>query len=178
MANLNFYTDLLEACNASADFLRKKHLEWNNAKPDEKRIYSGEREFVSDLYHLLVDKNPNYRKYLLVDYMRPSEMEEDEDAVPDLVFRYPGEDCVVEIKAVVNRRKNDSPEPYATDLEAIEGDHDQLRKHYKYFETKIQVVAFLGTLLDNNEDKLYLESFKKWVLEKFGDTSRIKMIVC
>ena len=93
--------------------------------------------------------------------MRPSETEEDEDAVPDLVFRYPGQDCVVEIKVVVNRRKNGDPEPYSTDLKAILGDREQLTHHYKFFNPKIQVVAFLGTLWNNDKDKSYLDGFKK-----------------
>lgn len=178
MSKLDFYSDLLESCNEAADFLRKKHVEWNTGKSDDKRIYSGEREFVSDVYRLLVEKRSDYRKYLLVDYLRPNEKEEDENAVPDLVFRYPGEDCVVEVKVVVNRRKSGDPELMSTDLNGIRSDRKQLTNHYKSFKNKVQVVAFLGTLLSNDEGKLYLERFKKSVHEEFGDTNSIKTIVC
>ena len=57
MGKLDFYADLSEACNAASKFLREKHIEWNNRKSAKKRVYSGEREFVADVYHLLVKKD-------------------------------------------------------------------------------------------------------------------------
>ena len=178
MSKLDFYMDLSVSCSESAEFLRKKHRDWNKEKSDREKIFSGEREFVSDVYHLLVKKNPEYRNYLLVDYMRPGERENDEGAVPDLVLRNDHNDSVVEIKAIVNRRKDGSPEPLSSDLESIQGDHEQLLNHYKLFKTKIQVVAFLGEIPDGEVGQHYLDSLKASIHKNYRDTDKMKLIVC
>ncbi len=181
MGKLDFYSDLLYSSNESAEFLRKKNLKWNKNKSNKEKIFSGEREFVSDVYHLLVEKNPDYRNSLLVDYMRPDKRENDEKAVPDLVFRSSQgrstqDDCVVEIKVIVNKRKN-GPKPYSSDLKNIDGDREQLVEHYIHFNKKIQVVAFLGEITGGEADLDYLDSLKRWLRNKYRDTNKIKMIV-
>ncbi len=64
----SFERDLTESCEEAADFLRKKLSEWRNEISIKNEVYSGEREFVSEVYRLLIEKNGCYRDALFVDY--------------------------------------------------------------------------------------------------------------
>jgi hypothetical protein len=58
----------------------------------------------------MVEKDKAYRNTLFVDYLRPDEVEKDENAIPDVVYRNgTNEKSIVEIKAPVNCRANGDP---------------------------------------------------------------------
>ena len=180
-----FEDDLRDCCKAAAEFLRAKNVDWNKTRKKDERSYSGEREFVAELYHLMVMKNESYRTNLFVDYLRPDESEKNEKAVPDLVYRNgPNEKGVVEIKTPVNYRANGDPEPLKVDLYGsdgnggINGDYNKLKKHYSEFKSKFLVVAYLGDIELENEKTFSLDGFKDWIYKKFLNTNEIKVIVC
>ena len=64
--NNKFEQNLRESCRRAADFLRKKHQKYNDASglQGNDRLYSGEREFVAELYRLLICNDPSYRERL------------------------------------------------------------------------------------------------------------------
>ena len=183
--NNKFENDLRECCECAAEFLRGKNVEWNKTKKDKERSYSGEREFVAELYRLLVKKNESYRRTLFVDYLRPDESERNEKAVPDLVYRNgPNEKSVVEIKTPVNCRADGDPEPLKVDFYGsngkggINGDYKKLKEHYSEFKSKFLVIAYLGDI-DLEKGKTFsLDGFKDWMYKKFPKANEIKVIVC
>ena len=181
----NFENDLRESCECAAEFLRGKNVEWNKTKKDKERSYSGEREFVAELYRLLVKKNESYRRTLFVDYLRPDESERNEKAVPDLVYRNgPNEKSVVEIKTPVNCRADGDPEPLKVDFYGsngeggINGDYKKLNEHYSEFKSKFLVIAYLGDIELEKGKKFSLDGFKDWMHKKFPKNDKIKVIVC
>ena len=183
--NSKFENDLRESCECAAEFLRKKNVEWNKVRNPKARSYSGEREFVAELYRLMVEKDKSYRHTLFVDYLRPDEAEKDEKAVPDLVYRNgPDEKSVVEIKTPVDCRTDGTSEPldyvlYGSNGKGgIKGDYHKLKKHYSEFKSKFIVVAYLGDLELDNGKKFSLDDFKSSIVKKFPDTDEIKVIVC
>ena len=183
--NSKFENDLRESCECAAEFLRKKNVEWNKVRNPKARSYSDEREFVAELYRLMVEKDKSYRHTLFVDYLRPDEAEKDEKAVPDLVYRNgTNEKSVVEIKTTVNCRADGDSEPLKVDLYGfngkggIKGDYKKLNEHYSEFKSKFIVVAYLGDLELNNGKKFSLDDFKSSIVKKFPDTDEIKVIVC
>lgn len=183
--NNEFEIDLKDSCECAAEFLRGKNVEWNKTRKKNERSYSGEREFVAELYRLLVEKNELYRTTLFVDYLRPDESEKNEKAVPDLVYRNgPNEKSVVEIKTPVNCRADGDPEPLKVDFcgpnrkGGINGDYKKLNKHYLKFKSKFLVVAYLGDIELENGKMFSLDGFKYWMYKKFPKTNEIKVIVC
>lgn len=183
--NNKFENDLRESCECAAEFLRKKNVEWNKVRNPNARSYSGEREFVAELYRLMVDKDTSYRNTLFVDYLRPDEAEKDEKAVPDLVYRNrTNEKSVVEIKTPVNCRADGDSEPLKVDLYGsngkggIKGDYKKLKEHYSEFKSKFLVVAYLGDIELENGKTFSLDGFKDWMYKKFPKTNEIKVIVC
>ena len=183
--NNNFEKDLRESCTAAAKFLRGKNTEWNRSRETNERSYSGEREFVAELYRLMVEKDKSYQNTLFVDYLRPDEAEKDENAIPDLVYRNgTNEKSVVEIKAPVNCRANGDPEPLEVDLYGsnkeggINGDYLKLKKHYSKFQSKFLVIAYLGDIMLENGKEFSLNGFSDWIHDNFPDTDKIKVIVC
>lgn len=183
--NNKFENELRESCTATAKFLRGKNTEWNRSRETNERSYSGEREFVAELYRLMVEKDKSYRNTLFVDYLRPDEAEKDENAIPDLVYRNrTNEKSVVEIKAPVNRRVNGDPEPLEVDLYGsnreggINGDYLKLKKHYLNFQSKFLVIAYLRDIMLENGKVFSLKGFSDWIHDNFPDTDKIKVIVC
>ena len=185
---IDFEKDLRDCCKNAASFLRSKNLEYNKKAKEEnmKESFPGEREFVSDVYMLLVKKNCSYRNSLFIDYLRPDKDEQIETKVPDLVFRDDrGHKSVVEIKVVVNRLK-DGHKPWKIDLEGpngtggIKGDYQKLKDNYKSFESKLQVVAYLGPYLDDEDEKEFLRRFEKSIISelKAKPNDNINVIVC
>jgi hypothetical protein len=180
-----FENDLRDCCKAAAEFLRAKNVDWNKKRKKDERSYSGEREFVAELYHLMVMKNESYRTNLFVDYLRPDESEKNEKAVPDLVYRNgPNEKSVVEIKAPVNYRANGDPEPLNVDLYGsdgkggINGDYNKLKEHYSEFKSKFLVVAYLGDMELEKDKEVSIKAFADWMDRKFPGNDEIKVIVC
>ena len=180
-----FENDLRENCKCAAEFLRGKNVDWNRTREKNERSYSGEREFVAELYRLMVKKDESYRNTLFVDYLRPEEAERNEKAVPDLVYRNGnGEKSVVEIKTPVDCRADGSPEPlsyvlYGSDGKGgINGDYKKLKEHYSEFKSKFLVVTYLGDLELDDGKKFSLDGFKDWMYKKFPETDEIKVIVC
>lgn len=179
----NFGADLEEACIRAAKDLRDKHKEWNTGRKESDKNYSGEREFVAEVYRLLIDKDEDYWNYIFVDYLRPEKKGSDEQAVPDLVYRdKSGDKAVVEVKVLVSKRKRISggSRPLKQDHDHILADYKQFKNpdHYKEFDKKFQVAAFLG---DTNYDDgriFSMEEYKKTILEDFPNTGGIKVIPC
>ena len=120
---IDFENDLRDSCKNAASFLRRKNLGYNKKAKEEnmKESFPGEREFVSEVYRLMVKKNCSYKNSLFIDYLGPDKDEQKEKKVPDLVFRDDrGHKSVVEIKVVVNRLK-DGHKPWKIDLEGPNG---------------------------------------------------------
>lgn len=182
-----FENDLRDSCKSAAEFQRIKHQKYNdeNGFKGKERLYSGEREFVAELYRLMVDKDASYRNTLFVNYLRPDEAEKDEKAVPDLVYRNgTNEKSVIEIKKPVNCRADGDSKPLKVDLYGpngkggIKGDYKKLKEHYSEFKSKLIEVAYLGDLELDNGKKFSLDDFKSSIFKKFPDTDEIKVIVC
>ena len=179
--NKKFENDLRESCWNAAFFLRKKHQRYNDASElkGKNRLYSGEREFVDELYRLLICNDPSYREKLFFEAIRPDRGEESGKLIPDLVYRNGNlEKCVMEVKAPVNNRANSSEVPLKTDREDIEDDYEKLEKNYDQFDSKFLIVAYLGDPVIKNGNEFPLEDFEKWVLSEFPDNGKIKVIVC
>ena len=179
--NNKFEQNLRESCRRAADFLRKKHQKYNDASglQGNDRLYSGEREFVAELYRLLICNDPSYRERLFFEAIRPDRGEESGKLIPDLVYRDGNlEKCVMEVKAPVNNRANGSEVPWKTDREDIEDDYEKLKKNYDQFDSKFLIVAYLGDPVIKNGNEFPLQDFEKWVHENFPDKGKIKVIVC
>lgn len=179
----NFENDLIETCIEAAETLRGKHKEWNMGKSDKEKIYSGEREFVAEVYRLFINKDKSYWNSLFIDYSRPEKKYSNESAVPDIVYRgADGGKAVIEVKVIVRNRKRKSGglAPLQIDLNLIKSDYDQFKdpEHYREFNKKYLVAAFLGDTIFDNGIKFSREGFKTAVQEHFPDTEKIKVIPC
>jgi hypothetical protein len=121
----NFQADLESACNEAAKFLRGKNAKWNEGIREEKQRYSGEREFLSEIYYLLVNRDKYYREHLFVDYMPAVEFSGSKRRLPDLVYRAEeaNDKGVLEVKVLVDKRVNEDPTPYSSDKNLIDEDY-------------------------------------------------------
>jgi hypothetical protein len=179
--NSKFENDLKECCERAASFLREKHRKYNDEAGLEgnDRLYCGEREFVAEVYRLLITKDLSYRDRLFVEAIRPDKGEVTGKETPDLVYRNgKHEKYVMEVKAPVNNRADGSGVPWETDRKNIEADYKKLEKNYDQFELKFLIVAYLGDPILKSGRKFPFEDFKKWVHENFPDKERIKVVVC
>jgi hypothetical protein len=179
--NNKFEKDLRESCKRAADFLRKKHQGYNDAigLKGNDRLYSGEREFVAEVYRLLICNDPSYWEKLFFEAIRPDKGEESGKLIPDLVYRNGNhEKCVMEVKAPVNNRADGSELPWETDRKDIEDDYEKLEDNYDQFDKKFLIVAYLGDPVIKNGKGFPLEDFEKWIHSKFPDKGKIKLIVC
>ena len=179
--NKKFENDLRESCWNAAFFLRKKHQRYNDASElkGKNRLYSGEREFVAELYRLLIYNDSSYREKLFFEAIRPDRGEESGKLIPDLVYRNGNlEKCVMEVKAPVNNRANGSEVPWKTDRNGIESDYEKLEENYDQFDSKFLIIAYLGDPILENGNEFPLEDFEKWVHSEFPDNGKIKVIVC
>ena len=176
-----FENDLIECCESAASFLREKHRKYNDEAGLEgnDRLYSGEREFVAELYRLLIEKDISNRDKLFFEAIRPDKGEISGKLIPDLVYRNgTHEKCVMEVKAPVNNRADGSELPWKRDSEDIEGDYEKLKDNYDQFDTKYLIVAYLGDPVIKGGKEFPLEDFEKWVHSEFPDKGKIKVIVC
>ena len=177
--NDKFEKDLRDSCTAAAKFLREKNTEWNKGRKTKERSYSGEREFVAEVYRLLIEKDKSYLNTIFVDYLRPEEKEKNEKKMPDLVYRNGvNEKSIVEIKTPVNSRADGDPRPWKGDFKVIAADYKKLNEHYLLFESKFLLVAYLGDPILKSRKKFPLKNFRDWLKGKFPDTDKIKVIVC
>lgn len=179
--NNKFENDLRECCECAASFLREKHRKYNDESglKGNDRLYSGEREFVAEVYRLLIEKNISYRDKLFFEAIRPDRGEESGKLIPDLVYRYGDlEKCVVEVKAPVNSRADGSEVPYKSDSNDIESDYEKIEKNYNQFDSKFLVVAYLGDPILESGEEFPLEDFEKLVKSEFPNKGKIKVIVC
>ena len=179
--NSKFEDDLKESCKRAADFLRKKHQVYNDASglQGNDRLYSSEREFVAEVYRLLICNDPSYRDKLFIEAIRPDKGEVTGKVTPDLVYRNgKHERCVMEVKAPVNNRANGSEVPWKTDRRGIESDYEKLEENYDQFDSKFLIVAYLGDPILENGNEFPMEDFVKWVHGEFQDKGKIKVIVC
>ena len=179
--NNKFENDLRECCESAASFLREKHRKYNDEAGLEgnNRLYSGEREFVAELYRLLIKKDPPYMGKLFVEAIRPDKGEVTGKEIPDLVYRNGNyEKCVIEVKSPVDYRADGSEVPKERDEKDIKSDYEKLQNIYDQFDTKFLIVAYLGDLIIKGKKEFPLEKFKKWVHKNFPDNGKIKVIVC
>ncbi len=84
--NSKFENDLRECCKATADFLGLKNVDHNKPRRKEERSYSGEQEFVAEVYRLLIERDSCYRDRLLIEAIRPDKGENNGRIIPDLVY--------------------------------------------------------------------------------------------
>lgn len=179
--NNKFENDLRESCKCAADFLRKKHEGYNDASglKGNGRLYSGEREFVDEVYRLLIKRDPSYRDKLFVEAIRPDKDEVTGKETPDLVYRNgKHEKCVMEVKAPVNNRADGSELPWKSDAKDIEDDYKKLLNNYDQFDAKYLIVAYLGDPVIKSGREFPLEDFEKCAHDQFPDKGKIKVIVC
>lgn len=179
--NNKFEGDLKDSCRSAAKFLRAKHQRYNEAAglKGKDRLYSGEREFVAEVYRLLIEKDPLYRDKLFFEAIRPDKGENSGKLIPDLVYRNGKHDkCVMEVKAPVNNRADGAALPLKTDRDGIENDYEKLQDNYDQFDSKILIVAYLGDPILENGNKFPIEDFEKSVKTEFPDKGKIKVIVC
>ncbi|MDS0256684.1 hypothetical protein ApAK_03185 [Thermoplasmatales archaeon AK] len=179
--NNRFDNDLKECCESAASFLREKHKKYNDGDglEGDDRLYSGEREFVAEVYRLLIEKDPSYRDKLFIEAIRPDKNDVTDRKTPDLVYRNGNrEKCVIEVKAPVDHRTNSLELLKKRDKKDIENDYEKLKRHYDQFDAKFLVVAYLGEPLIKNEKEFLLEDLEKWVHSQFPDEGKIRVIVC
>ena len=189
----SFERDLTENCEEAADFLRKKLSEWRNEISIKNEVYSGEREFVSEVYRLLIEKNGCYRDALFVDYFpypRGNEQGENivrlsndekknERSLPDLVFTdRPNNINVVEFDVIVNRGRKGNFRLRKDDIKKLRNDFIKLNKYNNRFKSKFLVVAYTGDLEYKDGTKFPLDLFKEKVHREFGKSDKTKVIVC
>ena len=179
-----FEYNLRESCKCAAEFLRAKHQMYNEAAglKGKDRLYSGEREFVAEVYRLLIKRDSCYRDRLFIEAIRPDKGEDSGEVTPDLVYRNgKHEKYVAEVKAPVNSRANGSELPFESDRKDIQCDYEKLQQNYSQFDLKFLIVAYLGAPILENGNEFPLEDFEKWVHTEFPDSpdkGKIKVIVC
>lgn len=179
--NNKFEEELKESCECAAKFLRAKHHVYNKAAglKGKDRLYSSEREFVAEVYRLLIKGDPSYRDRLFIEAIRPDKGEDTGKVTPDLVYRNgKHEKYVMEVKAPVNSRANGSELPYESDRNDIQSDYEKLQLNYSQFDLKFLIIAFLGDPVAEDGQEFPLEDFKNWIHRVFPDKGKIKVIVC
>lgn len=179
--NNKFEDELRESCKCAAKFLRGKHHGYNEEAglKGKDRLYSSEREFVAEVYRLLIKGVPSYRDRLFIEGIRPDKGEDTGKVTPDLVYRNgKHEKYVIEVKAPVNSRANGSELPYESDQNDIQSDYEKLQRNYSQFDSKFLIIAFLGDPIAENGKEFPLEDFKNWIHHVYPDKGNIKVIVC
>lgn len=176
----DFYRDLKKCCNGAAVALRDKNIKWNNGIPEKKKLYSGEREFLAEVYRLLIEIDRDYTNHLFVDYLPAIESEGSKRVLPDVVYLSddPNDKGIVEAKVIVTKRKKGDPNPYKSDRESIDLDYDKLKRNYKRFKRKFLVVAYLGDVKYKDDSVFSIRKFKNKISELYQDTGEIKVISC
>lgn len=172
-----FENDLKKGCKCAAEYLRKKHQRYNENSElkGKERLYSGEREFVAEVYRLLIEKEPSYRDKLFFEATGPGLGDDKKKVTPDLVYRNGrSENFVIEVKAPVNNRANGSALPCITDSNAIERDYEKLKENYSQFDSKFLVIAYLGDPILENGNEFPLKDFEAWGHHEFQDRGKIK----
>ena len=190
---VNFEDDLKDSCDQAAKFLRRKLYEWRKKNKIDDEIYSGEREYVSEVYRLLVNKNNSYKYTLFIDYfpyshgkqrgensVRLSKDGKNEGLIPDLVYTDRPENInLVEFKVVVKfKKRGDDSLLYAYDNKDLKDVRTKLDKYNESIISKFVVVAYTGNLNYKDGIKFPLDLLEEQVREKFGKSDKTKVIVC
>ena len=168
-----FSNDLKKAAEHAAEFLREKSARLNNSEEYEES-YSGEREFVAELYRKLSILNKDYVQSLSIEYYRYKVRERVVEYVfPDIVFQDSKNGrAAVEVKAVwFLPTRNEGL--YKKDVGRIKGDYKKLRDRYSKFDLKIMLVAFLGKPDDYHRNK-----FKQYIEGIVHGNSSISVVTC
>ena len=170
---VEFESDLRKAAQESAEFLREKNARLNKSEEYDES-YSGEREFVAELYRVLSLLNKDYIQNLSIDYYRYKKKERVVEYVfPDIVFHdSKKERTAVEVKVVwfLQTRKDGL---YKRDADRITRDYKKLRDRYSKFDRKIMLVAFLGS-----SEHYHRNNFKQYVEDLVHGNSNISVITC
>ena len=175
----SFERDLKESCEVAADFLRNKLFEWKKKNLLEgEPIYSGEREFVCEIYRLLIERNVSYRDTLFVDYF-PDPKDRVARRLPDMVFDDRSNNkSVVEFKVVVDKRKKGPDRLWKKDKDGIKSDFEKMKMYKDSFKSKVIVVAYTGDPQDTNEKGLPVKDFQNEISKSFHKTNKVSVIVC
>ena len=175
----SFERDLKESCEEAADFLRKKLVKWKNRNSLQGApIYSGEREFVCEVYRLLIKRNGSYRNTLFVDYF-PNPEDRVARRLPDMVFDDGlNNKSVVEFKVVVDKKKKGPDRLWKKDKDGIKSDFKKMKRYKDTFKSKVIVVAYTGDPQDTNEKGLPVKNFQNEISKSFHKTNKVSVIVC
>ena len=170
---VEFEGDLKRAAEESAEFLRKKSARLNKSEYYDES-YSGEREFVAEVYRMLSLLNKVYIQNLSIDYYRYKAKERVVEYVfPDIVFHDSNRGrAAVEVKVVwFLQTRIDGL--YKRDEDRITRDYKKLRDRYVKFDSRTMLVAFLGRPEDYHRNK-----FRKYVEGLIHGNSNINVITC
>ena len=190
---VNFEDDLKDSCDQAAKFLRCKLYEWRKKNKIGDEIYSGEREYVSEVYRLLINRNNSYKYTIFIDYfpyshgkqrgeksVRLSKDGKNEGLIPDLVYSDGPENInLVEFKVVVKfKKRGDDSLLYAYDNNDLKDVRKKLDRYNESIISKFIVVAYTGDLNYKDGTKFPLDLLEEQVRGKFGKSDKTKVIVC
>lgn len=167
-----FVDNLIKSSVKAADFLREKNLELKG-NGLESSYFSSEKEFVAEMYRLMIKANKKYRRSLLIDYHKPKKNDREfVSAHPDIAYYdSSGGRCAVEAKGVWYLTAEGGP--YQADVKRIMDDLDKLHNEWKDFESKVLIVAYLG-----DGDKYKRNRFQSAIEGLTQGDSGVSLIVC
>lgn len=168
----DFVEDLRKASVKAAEFLREKNSVLRQSGLDNS-LYTSEKQFVAEIYRLMVRTNKRYRSTLLIEYHRPRVNDRVfEGAHPDIAYYdSEGNKFAVEVKGVWFLTEEGSV--YQADIKRIVDDFDRLQGEWGRFDQKVLVVSFLG---DNAKFKR--NKFQNSVLALTRGEAGISLITC
>ncbi len=168
----SFVEDLRKVSVKAAELLREKNSFLKQTGLD-RELYSSEKEFVAEIYRLMVRANKKYRSTLLIEYHKPRANDRTfEGAHPDIAYyNTDGERAAVEIKGIWFL--NEQGTVYQADIKRIVDDFDKLQGEWNEFDEKVLVVGFLG---DNTKFKR--NRFQTSILALTSGEPGISLITC
>lgn len=168
----SFVEDLRRSSVKAAEFLREKNAAMKGNGLDSS-LYGSEKEFLAEVYRLMVRANKRYRSSLLIEYHRPKKNDKTfEGAHPDIAYYgSEGERYAVEVKCIWFLTEEGSI--YQSDIKRVMDDYDKLQGEWGRFNQRVLVVAFMGDNVKFRRNKFQasVDSLTK------GDTE-ISLITC
>lgn len=168
----DFVEDLRKASVKAAEFLRDKNSALRQSGLDNS-LYTSEKQFVAEIYRLMVRTNKRYRSNLLIEYHRPRANDRVlEGGHPDIAyFDADGNKSAVEVKGIWFLTEEGSV--YQADIKRIVDDFDKLQGEWGRFDQRVLVVGFLG---DNSKFKR--NKFQTSILALTRGEAEISLITC
>ncbi len=138
----DFITNLRKSSTEAARFLRKKSSSINNG--NNSGFYSSEKEFLAEIYRLLVKANRKYRPSLLIEYHKPGKNGKSaEISHPDIAYYDPeGKKIAVESRAIWYL--TEAGGIYQEDIKKIMNDCDKLEGDWAGYDSRVLLVGYLG----------------------------------